>query len=351
VKDDALLDALRRRVCEEVRRVTKPGPVALLDFPNYANPGDSAIWLGALACLSSLGFAPPVYTSEHRTFDEGMLRRALPTGTILLTGGGTLGDLWPGAQVFRERILRAFPDHAIVQLPQTVHFTEPAALASARVAFRSHSNFTVLVRDARSLEVATDALQCRASLCPDLAFCLTPATEQALRVERTSRDDADTLHLFRSDHEATGQAVRTVGDGVRRLDWVTEAPSPLQRLARGLGDYLATKPQSTEEPSFGERVLRRTLSASYPALARRRLRRGCRLLASAGVVVTDRLHGHVLALLLGVPHVVLGDRNGKLRGFIDSWTSPASLLRWADSPDEVPELARDLVSHGASIRT
>ena len=67
------------------------------------------------------------------------------------------------------------------------------------------------------------------------------------------------------------------------------------------------------------------------------------MLQSARVVVTDRLHGHVLSLLLDIPHVVIGDRNGKLRRFIDTWTSSSTLLHWADSADEADRLANGLL--------
>jgi exopolysaccharide biosynthesis predicted pyruvyltransferase EpsI len=325
----------------------------LLDFPNYGNPGDSAIWLGALACLRALGYSRPIYTSDHRTFDERMLRAALSGGgTILLPGGGNLGDLWPQAQVFRERVLRAFPEHAIVQLSQTIHFSEPEALARARVTLGAHPDFTVLVRDVRSLEIATMELGCRASLCPDLALCLTAETEPALRVEPARESRVDTLPLLRTDHEGMHHAEHdSWGPGATgSVDWVTDVSSPLNRIAK-LGEIVVRTSGRARAPSIAARLARLFLSACYPALARERLRRGCQLLRSARVVVTDRLHGHVLGLLLGLPHVVLGDRNGKLRGFIDAWTSSASLLRWADTRREADILASELLSRvGSSSR-
>jgi exopolysaccharide biosynthesis predicted pyruvyltransferase EpsI len=336
--DDTLLVSLRHRVIDDVRRVVTPGPVALLDFPDYENPGDSAIWLGALACLAELGLEPPVYTSDDRTFDERALRRAMPHGTILINGGGNLGDLWPRPQVLRERVIRAFPEHAIVQLPQTVHFGDAAALSRARTTLRAHSNLTILVRDARSLEVATADLGCRAKLCPDLAFALSPELEPALRVEPSRT--IETLYLLRTDHEGN-----EMGDlKVRGVDWVAEPRTPLVRAFRGLSSALARLIERDGNVMTIQHLLRRSISATYTPLARARLRRGCQRLKSARVVVTDRLHGHILALLLRVPHVVLGDRNGKVRGFVDAWTSSSSLMRWAESPSEAEVLARELVS-------
>lgn len=330
MSEPTLLGALRRRVLDEVRRAVPAGPVALLDFPNYGNPGDSAIWLGALACLRNSGHAV-VYTSDHRTFDERSLRRALRDGgTILLTGGGNFGDLWPGAQVLRTRVLRAFPDHAIVQLPQTLHFSDPSALDQARAAMSAHPGFTVLVRDARSLEVATNDLACRARLCPDLAFCLTAETEPALRARPHERDVMDVLYLLRTDHESMDRPRVELS-----VDWIDDVQSSIARIER----HVARRFPSSAGPSM---VARSFLSRCYPVLARQRLRRGVRLLRSGRVVITDRLHGHVLSLVLGIPHIVLGDRNGKLRGFVDAWSAGSPLVQWATSIEKARAMARGL---------
>lgn len=314
MSDEALLASLSDRVRTEVGRAVKPGPIALLDFPTYGNPGDSAIWLGALACLGALGFEPPVYTSDERTFDEHALRRALPAGSILITGGGNFGDLWPRHQAFRERVVAAFPQHAIVQLPQTIHFGSRDALAAAGRVLGRHRDLTLLVRDGESLDVATRQLGCRAALCPDLAFALDRREEPSLNARVPAR--AGVLRLFRTDHESG----RDAGSVAPAVDWADpEVLSPLERLGR-------------------------FLAGSHRRIARQRLRRGTRLLRSARVVVTDRLHGHVLSLLLDIPHVVIGDKNAKLRRFIDAWTQSSTLLRWADSPVEADRLASELLS-------
>jgi exopolysaccharide biosynthesis predicted pyruvyltransferase EpsI len=333
VSDDALLSSLRTRVRDEVSRVVPAGPVALLDYPDYGNPGDSAIWLGALHCLESLGFAPPVYTSDQRTFDERMLRRALPSGTILLTGGGNLGDLWPRHQAFRERVISAFPEHTIVQLPQSIHFGDPAALAAARSTFSAHKHLTLLVRDARSVDIATSALGCRAVLCPDIAFAWQPVPNGGTAPTR------DILRLLRTDHEAASDKARPASS----VDWVDDVSTMPARVAHRLSAQLATM-VNRDEPSMGGRSLRAVLSKLYPRVAEHRVSEASRLLRSARVVITDRLHGHILSLMLGVPHVVIGDRHGKLRGFHDTWTSTAAHMGWAETRDDAERLARELSS-------
>ena len=41
------------------------------------------------------------------------------------------------------------------------------------------------------------------------------------------------------------------------------------------------------------------------------------------MVVTDRLHAHLLSLLLAIPHAVLDNTYGKLGRFLDAWTGDA----------------------------
>jgi len=46
---------------------------------------------------------------------------------------------------------------------------------------------------------------------------------------------------------------------------------------------------------------------TYLWAAGARLRRGCDVLSQGRVVIADRLHGHILSLLLGLPHVLMNN--------------------------------------------
>jgi pyruvyl transferase EpsO len=59
-------------------------------------------------------------------------------------------------------------------------------------------------------------------------------------------------------------------------------------------------------------------------------------------VVSDRLHAHVLSVLLGLPHVLLDNNYGKVRAVYDTWTSACELAHWVDSPEEALAIARGL---------
>ena len=56
------------------------------------------------------------------------------------------------------------------------------------------------------------------------------------------------------------------------------------------------------------------------------------MLSAGRVVLTDRLHGHILALQLGIPHVTTEDGEGELRSTLEEWTGAAEVVHWEESP-------------------
>ncbi len=327
---DALLARLQQDYLDVLTPLLPQGvPVALVDFPNHPNVGDSAIWWGEERLLQRLGIRP-AYTCDLHTYSRQGLARVLGRdGVILIHGGGNLGDIWPHHQAFRERVIADFPEHAIVQLSQSVQFHSREGLARARRVFDAHPRLTLLCRDRHSLAFVREHFRCRAELAPDAAFFLD------LRPCRGTADH-QVMYLARGDVEAPGDIVRLDGYSVLRADWLEESPSPWIRLSDALTGQLVRRPSL-------EPLLRRPISATYPRLAQERVRRGCRLLSRGEVVVTDRLHAHVLALSMGIPHVFLDNNYGKNRRFFETWTQESELTHWCDQPAEAEARVRELL--------
>jgi pyruvyl transferase EpsO len=301
---------------------------ALIDFPDHSNVGDSAIWAGAVAALHDAGIDVR-YRCDPETYNRTHLKRSVPVGPIFINGGGNLGDVWRRHQRLRESVLRDFPDRPIVQLPQTVHFRDPANLEAARRLFDGHVNFTLLVRDHVSLELARGEFRTPSTLCPDMAFYLG-------RLDRAQAPDAEILWLRREDRESAAGKVAVPSDVVV-CDWLDDRVPALRRVRRVLRPFAVREPHSL-------RVMSRALGAAYDRQARQRLREGCRLLGRGKVVITDRLHAHILCLLLGIPHVLLDNSYGKVRRVHETWTTGAALVRWATSPEEAVATARALLT-------
>lgn len=322
-----VVESLRRRIEDTLRPLVRSAEkVALVELPNHGNVGDSAIYLGELVCLASLGLPRPRFICDFGTYNRTELARCIgPNGLILLTGGGSFGDVWPALQERREEIIRSFPVNPIIQLPQTIHFGRSDTLRNARRILNAHPNLTLLVRDLRSLEIARNEFRAPSMICPDMAFSLGPLT-------RPGPAGRPVLWLLRTDKTGVVEAPRAA-DGAR-ADWPDERTMLLRKVI-----YPVTVACRRDRPS---RFVRPLMTRLYARLARQRLQRGLRILASGHVVVTDRLHGHILSLLLGIPHVLLDNSYGKLSSFYETWTTDVDDVRWADSSAEALAHATDL---------
>ena len=320
---------LQGKAVAELRDIGTDAPFCLLDFPDQRNVGDSAIWLGAAAYFREHRGAEPDYVSSIAAFSEAALRTSVPEGPIFIHGGGNFGDLWPRHHKFREHVLERFPDREIIQLPQSIHFDRPERVVRTAHAIARHRRFRLLVRDQPSYEFATANFDCEVGLCPDMAFFLGPLV-------RERAPEVDVLYLMRTDKErAYGAITGGPGYSSRVADWLLESRLSIQAhkllaIARGL------------RGGWPDRAALRC--AWYDAVARARVVRGCRLLSSGRVVITDRLHAHILSLLLGIPHAVLDNTYGKLGRFLDSWTGEAAGVHRASSTEDAERWAAAAVS-------
>jgi pyruvyl transferase EpsO len=261
---------------------------------------------------------------------------------VLLQGGGNFGDLYPERQqATRERVLADLADLRTIQLPQSLHFGDPANLERMKRLCEAHSDFTLLVREEASEALAKEHFDVPIELCPDLALALDSHP-------RVRKPRVDLLHLARVDPESPGgERVDPEGLTVERVDWLADLPDeprwPLRDRLRLRANQRMLK-RSAASPSFARNTWKDS-AMTFEPLARRWVARADEILARGRVVQTDRLHAHVLSLLQGIPHVVEDNAIGKVKAFHDTWTFRCELTHWADSPAEAAELARGLV-HG-----
>ncbi len=303
-------------------------PLVLLDYPNHPNVGDSAIWLGECIFVEKCGIKNNIYMCDTETYTRKALSEVLGNGTILLHGGGNFGDLWTKHQIFRERIVQEFPDNKIIQLPQSVCFKDHENLTRARGILQKHNNLTILVRDKPSLDIVTTELGLDARLCPDMAFCLG-----ANEVVQTP--SVPCVWLTRSDKEASLTAPRTNKEGVWVYEWLRDEVTDLTKSEIIFRHQYMTETEESKRAKIAE-----NMSRLYVHIARERVMRGCQVLARGRTVITERLHGHILCLLMGIPHFIIDTKYGKTRNYVATWGYESPLLEWcADGNDALAKVA------------
>lgn len=299
----------------------------LLGFPNHQNVGDSAIWCGERRFLERHQVRI-LYTCDYDTPIHDVPQHLLNENTvILLTGGGDIGDLWSEPQEFREQIMTRYRSHYIIQLPQSIHFSDEGNLNRFADIVRRCERYVLLARDEESLRIAREELGANAMLCPDMAFCLRALPRFAPPVK-------DIVWLLRRDKESVVNApVHVLAD-----DWTDDGLwlryRMLRRILRVLNNY----------PRRLRYVRLITLRRIYDTIAWGRLLNGCRLLGQGRVVITDRLHGHIISLLMGVPHVILDNSYGKVSRFYQTWTYGSALTRLATTVEEARSRAAELLA-------
>lgn len=337
-RDDPAIKSLQDKLARLAPQIAPPvSGFALLDFPDYANVGDSLIWLGELEFFRKNFGRAPSYVCSIAEYDPVALAKAVPTGPIYLSGGGNFGDVWPKFQAFRLKVFADFPDRRIIQLPQTIRFEGGEYLEKTRAAIAGLENFTMMVRDEPSREFVAREFACPVILAPDMAFCLG-----ALRLPGAVKT-ADIVYLLRTDIEASGaRGERGEPEGlkVRQVDWILEEHSqtPWARIMRRY-----------------RRIQRQPGTAKANDLlclqALQQLDRGAALLCAGRAVVTDRLHGHILSILLGLDHAVIDNAYGKVGNFRALWTAADSRAQLASSIDEATALIKARLDQGAAAKT
>lgn len=319
----ALLDLREKTRSILSQAIGRAQDVAILDAPNQRNVGDSLIWEGELAYLRSMGKRIR-YVSDLNGFDARALRRSLPRGgVVLLHGGGNFGDLWLGHQTHRERLVSELTDFKIVQLSQSIYFADAKRAEEANRILSSHDDFTVLIRDTLSMGRASEQLpDLDVVFCPDMAFGYEPVGKG-----NTGTDGRTVLVIARADKESAS-GLRDIpaewirGAHLRVTDWGLHAKDSARwKFARKVA-WLQHKLSGARRklpvpvPTLPQRVVQ----AAIKEINRSNVASAVTLYGAADVIVVDRLHAHVLAVLLGIPHVLLDNNYRKLGGVYDDYS-------------------------------
>lgn len=315
---DLLLDAIDKKLVGEVLRSISARDRAvpaifLLCTHEWGNIGDLAINFNEVAMLERLFPHLSIFAISRSTLAANWQRfRAMitPDDVLVIHGGGNMGDLWPHEEEARLAVVETFPHNRIVSMPQSIHFENQDNLRRSMRVYRRHARLLLAVRDDRSAAVAqthlADGVVFRtedAVLRQEYPFSLARPKQDVLIVERDDKEKnpLNRIDALRTALLARGQRLRTTDTTVPRLPFSnTELAA---KLVYGKIDEIH----------------------------------------SANVVITDRLHGAIFALIAGRPLVVFENSYRKIEVALKN-VLPAMGPRvyFADSGDDDTVLSRTL---------
>ncbi|XP_059165185.1 uncharacterized protein LOC131947843 [Physella acuta] len=269
--------------------------VMLMEIATYENKGDPAITAGEVMLLRKMNKRIVYYCEtfkckrpEEMALARNISRRYDVTDlVILMQGGGNLVG-YPFVDTVRESILNQFPTHRAILLSQSIwlHPGSEDSLANSSRIYSNRSSLYMFIRDRQSLEIArTHFHGVHLILAPDMAFGLGS-------MPRVMPPYYDILWLQRTDNETSHYALPTFPPHVSVMvsDWRREWTS-----------------------NIGSRDLETSFIIAQSGLD---------FLQRGRVVVTDRLHGHILSTLMDIPHVLIDNPPYfKLSSFDRTWTA------------------------------
>jgi pyruvyl transferase EpsO len=355
------VDTLRASLQTALNDIPAEQGCALLHYPYYPNIGDHMIWLGAVSYWVDRCRTRLKYVASALDFSDQKLAAACHDAPIILSGGGNLGDLWPREQHFRESIIDRYRDRPIISLPQSIYFADPDNAARAARIFNAHPNLTLFAREAVSYQLAQQYFpNCRVLQAPDMALQLGKLPELAIAPAQT---ESLLWHQRRDpEHRAAFTPTPNVKADIqdwRACEWVYHWQSPydqqwvwqlpgLDRLVRELWQRRLAVPREwrSRQLWLQEPQLQNWQSLPNFKVQRRSwelLHSACYQFSRHRVVVTDRLHGHILAVMLEIPHLFLPNAYHKNESFYQTWTHTAPCCRFVRDPEDIPAALDSLV--------
>ncbi|MEP7167088.1 MAG: polysaccharide pyruvyl transferase family protein [Candidatus Woesebacteria bacterium] len=329
------LKSLEKLLYVNLKKEIGNSTVVLLDVPNYYNPGDQLIWEGEVQLLKKLD-KQIRYTASALFFNPSVVS---DEDCILLHGGGNFGDLYPMNQNFREMIVEKFPKNKIIVLPETIHFSNEKLLKKCAKLFSKNSNVIICARDKKSFTLLEKHfLKSKHLLLPDMAFSI-----KSIIPETKNHRQEKVLFLSRTDGEIKKSVDKNSLGFIKELDisdWPSYQYGAVALLIRIFIRYI-------------NRALLQVLkflglhwNKEHDALGlikyhtkERQIQSGMKMISEYRLVITSRLHGHILACLMGIPNIILDNSYGKNRNFFETWMVPNAFNSYyADSPEAVRKI-------------
>lgn len=324
-KDDNFLSDFKKslrlvrhnlRLKKEFKRDIPPKFV-ILCAPTYGNLGDQALLKGEQRFIEKYF---PDYKSILISLDDSRCVKWLknvisPNDIIALQAGGNIGTLYLGFHNAQESAMQIFAHKKLMIFPQTFYYSTDTAgrkaLEKTRTLYDSFETLKVFVRDPASERFVQENLPSTdVALMPDMVLMNRP------QVPHKKREGV--LVCLRGDLEATLSTAE-------RDRLLTQVETRFSKI-RQTDTHVYYAPKDDAEVQI-------LLNQNWAQMAESEL------------VITDRLHGMVFALLTGTPCVTILSKSPKVEGVYNEWLKDNKMIKIIHSLDEFPQAVEEVLPH------
>ncbi|NUM34935.1 MAG: polysaccharide pyruvyl transferase family protein [Candidatus Brocadiae bacterium] len=328
----------------------------LLDTPEHAdNIGSMALLVGMVYAVSEIKKAKVLYAASKTDYSLDKIH-SFPKSVPIILRGGNLGNyFWnlrssEGSKRQYEfivnTIIKKCHERPVILIPQSFYFNNEEDARAIATTLNAHPNLTLMVRDKHSLSIAQRLFtHCQIILSPDIAFLLYSLISSA---DKTKKQKI--LYMKRHDWEDPWQEIiqkipqecleisdwtknryiKKISFGNTRLQYSMNRM--LYRILLGQENIFSMK-SIKEKRLFQENIF----SFYINRLAMESLNLGIHQLSEHPLVITNRLHGHILSTLIGIPNIILPSPYDKIQNCYDSWTHGIPNCYMVSSPKNFME--------------
>ena len=291
----------------------------LYGLPYYSNIGDTLIWEGELELLKNT----PHKCKSVCGWNHYPKRVLPPNLCMLIQGGGYCGDVWRNAWEYVLNEISMNLDRRIIVLPVSVWYNDPVLLEKDRALLSRARHLTLFVRDQQSYDFAIQHFDNDIRLVPDMAYAINPSSLQQWCLP-TSKD---CLYLKRIDKEFIASDA-TIPPTAETKDWPTfDDYSTPEKFVYQVESYYR---HFKGKPILSSLFKAITDESYYRIYRKQMLSRGVQFISQYQTIYTTRLHGMILATLLGKQTFYLDNSYGKVSSFYQTWLSDVDNINPAD---------------------
>lgn len=275
--------------------------VYIFGTPEHYNLGDHAI------CIMQREFIKEVFLDaeikevtsyEFERVFESLKTEIKDDDVLTIIGGGNMGNQYEKEEFTRQSIINTFKNNFIISFPQSIFFCDNNGnkekdMETFKQVYQSHDKLFVFARDKKSYEIMQQLIPSeKVFLCPDVVFAMKKEKE----FERNG-----ILLATRSDLE--GVLNKEERDFILRK---------LKQRNLKINYYDTTN--EWHEPDKRDKFVRDFVEK----------------FSTAELIVTDRLHGMILATITETPCVVFGNYNHKIK-YAFEWIKKLGYIEYIEN--------------------
>lgn len=279
--------------------------------PDYANIGDIAISLVQKQILQE---AYPnrkiieIPMLDYFKYKDIMKELMSNDDIITIIGGGNMGNIYIEGEIRRRNIISSFPNNNIISFPQSIDF-ENSIIGQKEFQksidiYSKHKKLTILSREQKSYDIMKSNFKNRIKLVPDTVIYLAGKMNLDEIYERDK-----ILLCFRNDKEKITNSNITYST----IDLLTNHDYKDIEL---IDTYLGNIHFNLENKHLlFQKIIKKFMSAE--------------------LVITDRLHGMVLALITKTPCIAFDNSNKKISSTYNTWLKEIPYIKLLDNFEEI----------------